>query len=87
MGCLYNFTNLTASLILLSLYLSLHSYLKGICVNKDFKSLIKVRLYCYGPSVISVTVTKGEHPRGSRLYGTSKTMGRGVAELRSQFST
>ena len=38
---------------------------------------------CYGPSVISVTVTKGGHPRDSRLYGTSGTMGRGVAELRS----
>ena len=36
---------------------------------------------CYGPSVISVTVTKGGHLSGSRLYGTSKTMGRGVAEL------
>ena len=29
---------------------------------------------CYGPSVISVTVTKGGHPRGSRLYGTSGTI-------------
>ena len=37
---------------------------------------------CYGPSVISVTVTKGEHPRGNRLYGTSGTIGRGVAESR-----
>ena len=40
---------------------------------------------CYEPSVISVTVTKGGHPRGSRLYGTSGTIGRGVAELRKQF--
>ena len=37
----------------------------------------------YGLSVISVTVTKGGHPRGGGLYKTSKTMGRGVAELRS----
>ena len=36
---------------------------------------------CYGPSVISVTVTKGGHPRGSRLYGTSGTMGRGVSRV------
>ena len=41
------------------------------------------RAYCYGPSVIGVTVTKGGHPRGSGLYGTSKTIGRGVAESRS----
>ena len=40
-------------------------------------------LYCYGPSVISVTVIKGGHLRGSRLYRTSGTIGRGVAELRS----
>ena len=38
--------------------------------------------FCYGPSVISVTVTKEGHPRGGGLYGTSGTMGRGVAELR-----
>ena len=36
----------------------------------------------YGPSVISVTVTKGGHPRGNRLYGTSKTMRQGVAKSR-----
>ena len=35
---------------------------------------------CYGPNVINVTVTKGGHPRGSRLYGTSRTIGRGVAK-------
>ena len=34
----------------------------------------------------SVTVTKGGHPRGGGLYETSETMGRGVAELRGQFS-
>ena len=32
------------------------------------------RSYCYGPSVISVTVTKGGHLRGSRLYKTSGTI-------------
>ena len=45
-----------------------------------------VVLKCYGPSVISVTVTKGGHPRGSRLYRTSKTIKRGVAKLRGKFS-
>ena len=39
--------------------------------------------YCYGPNTISVIVTKGGHLSGSGLYGTSKTMGRGVAELHS----
>ena len=38
---------------------------------------------CYGPSVISGMVTKGGHLRGSRLYKTSKIMGRGVAESRN----
>ena len=28
----------------------------------------------YGPSVISITVTKGGHLKGSRLYRTSKTI-------------
>ena len=36
---------------------------------------------CYGPSVISVMVTKGGHSRGNKLYRTSGTIGRGVAEL------
>ena len=40
-----------------------------------------VKLYCYGPSVIRVTVTKGGHPRGDGLYGTSGTMGRGVSRV------
>ena len=30
---------------------------------------------CYRPSVISVTVTKGGHLRGSKLYRTSGTIG------------
>ena len=38
---------------------------------------------CYGPSVISVTVTKGGHPSDSGLYGTSGTIRWGVAELYS----
>ena len=43
---------------------------------------------CYRPSVISITVTKGGHPRGSGLYGTSRTMGRGVTKLcKRKFST
>ena len=36
-------------------------------------------LRCYGPSVISIMVTKGGHLRGGKLYRTSKTMGRGVS--------
>ena len=35
-------------------------------------------IYYYGPSIISVIVTKGGHLRGNRLYKTSKTIGRGV---------
>ena len=42
---------------------------------------------CYGPSIISITVTTGGHPRGSGLYGTSGTIRQGVAESRSQLST
>ena len=38
-------------------------------------------IICYGPSVISVTVTKGGHLRGGGLYGTSGTMGRGVSQV------
>ena len=37
----------------------------------------------YGPSIISVTVTKGVYLRGNRLHKTSGTMGRGVAESRN----
>ena len=43
--------------------------------------------YCYGPSVISVTVTKGGHPRGGGLYKISETIGRGATESRRKFST
>ena len=35
----------------------------------------------YGLSIISVTVTKGGHPKGSELYETSKTIGRGVSRV------
>ena len=52
--------------------------------NYRILSLIEIR--CYGPSVISVTVTKEGHLSGSKLYKTSRTMGRGVAELYSQLS-
>ena len=38
-------------------------------------------LFCYGPSVISVTVTKGGHPKGDRLYETNRTIGRGVSQV------
>ena len=40
----------------------------------------------YGLSVISVTVTKRGHPRGSRLYETSGTIRRGVTELYKKFN-
>ena len=40
---------------------------------------ILLQLPCYGPSVISVTVTKGGHLRGGGLYRTSKTIRRGVS--------
>ena len=40
-----------------------------------------MRTLCYGPSVINVTVTKGEYLRGSRLYKTSETMGQGVSQV------
>ena len=39
------------------------------------------QLLYYGPSVISVTVTKGGHLSSSRLYGTSRTIGRGVSRV------
>ena len=42
--------------------------------------------YYYGPSVISVTVTKGGYLSSGGLYRTSGTMGRGVAESRRQLN-
>ena len=36
---------------------------------------------CYRPSVISVMITKGGPLGSGGLYGTSGTMGQGVAEL------
>ena len=58
---------------------------KEILLYYQFFTIIKIKNYIlyayYGPSVISVTITKGGHPRGSRLYGTSGTIGREVAEL------
>ena len=48
--------------------------IKDYSPNQYFTKYSKVDS-CYGPSVISVTVTKGGHPRGSGLYRTSKTMG------------
>ena len=47
------------------------------------KHLLKRGVCCYGPSVISVTVTKGGHLSGSRLYKTSEIIGRGVTKLRN----
>ena len=48
---------------------------------------ITLILYYYGLSVISVTVTKGGHPKGSRLYGTSETIKQGVTKSHKKFST
>ena len=95
-NCLYRLS-LTISIILKDLldYLSkVAAFSSNINTGLFFTILIKGNLlkylllkflyiYCYGPSVISVTVTTGGHLRGSRLYKTSRTMGRGVAELRS----
>ena len=36
---------------------------------------------CYGPSVISVTVTKGGHPKSGGLYKTSKTIEQRVSRV------
>ena len=45
--------------------------------------LISIALECcYGPRIISVKDTKTRPRRVSGLYGTSGTIGRGVAELR-----
>ena len=56
--------------------------------SQNIKELIYwANTLCYGPSIISVTVTKGGHARGGGLYGTSRTMGQGVAESRGKFST
>ena len=42
-----------------------------------------VLTFYYGPNIISITVTKGGHPKGNKLYGTSGTIKQGVAELHS----
>ena len=65
--------------ILLKPYKEISSLSKGLryCFNCD--NLLQA--YCYGPSVISVTVTTGGYLRGGGLYKTSRTIGRGVAEL------
>ena len=47
------------------------------------KSASVVNQYCYGPSVISIIVTKRGPPGSSGLYKTSGTMGWRVAESRS----
>ena len=43
-------------------------------MNQTFRDEIKKKSKCYGPSVISITVTKGGHLKGSRFYKTSKTI-------------
>ena len=54
-------------------------------ISKE-RILFKVISY-YGPSVISVIVTKEGHPRGSELYKTSGTIKRGVTKSRSYIYT
>ena len=45
------------------------------------EAIVVVVVVYYGPSIISVTVTKGGYLRGNRLYKTSKTIRQGVTEL------
>ena len=59
---------------------SFTTYFIYILKKEQFKAIY------YGLSVISVTVTKKGHSRGGGLYGTSKTIKRGVAELYRKFS-
>ena len=55
---------------------------KGYNFNRIIYKL-KCHFKCYGPSVISVTVTKGGYLSGSGLYRTSETIERGVAKSHS----
>ena len=73
-----------------SLYTIYLTKLYKVLVGIVSKVIIVFNFYiykCYGPSVISVTVTTGGHLSGSRLYGTSGTIGRGVTKLCKKFST
>ena len=46
-----------------------------ILVTKYFVKHVFKLYRCYRPSIISVTVTTGEHLRGNKLYRTSKAIG------------
>ena len=53
---------------------------RSIASNQAYSQLLsRFRDKCDGPSVISVTNTTGGHLGGGGLYGTSRTIGRGVA--------
>ena len=56
-------------------------------IGIPFLYIVFLIIPCYGPSVISVTVTKRGHLRGSRLYKTSKTIGQGVTKSHRKFNT
>ena len=58
-------------------YTAIYSNLR----NTAEYDLVLFRQSYYGPSVISVTVTKGGPLKSSRLYKTNKTIRRGIAEL------
>ena len=55
-------------------------------MKQIFKDEAEKKSKYYGPSVISITVTKGGYLKGSRLYKTSRIIGRGVTKLHSQFN-
>ena len=74
-------------LVLKPLYLTNRLLSSFITYYFTVKMIIGHHTKYYGPSIISVTVTKGGHPRGGGLYKTSRTIGRGVTESCKKFST
>ena len=60
---------------------------KSTIVTYSFSILSLKMQDCYRSSIISVTVTKGGHLKGGGLYGTNKTIGRGVTKSRSYLYT
>ena len=66
--------------ILISPKLLVSDKLYKVLIDLIFYSYIAL-IVCYGPSIISVTVTKGGYLSGKGLYRTSKTIGRGVSRV------
>ena len=58
-----------------------HDHFNPLPPSRMSKQEVVLLPACYGPSVISVTVTKGGHLRGGGLYKTSGIMGRGVSQV------